>query len=328
METNTLLWILFGIAGLISLVAFTGKHKKVMGANSSMVGVVALVIALLALGGTGTLGGKWDFLAIEGGGATSDGTSGSNANVNVNPVATYATQEKWTTAVVAGTAYYQKKGTAATTTAITNVNPGDSYTYWVSNATTYVRPIEFVAGTLNNNIVNKNGYANATQTIILYDSLGNANVQGGIANVSMGAGDTKSIVLKYQGTYQQSSAPFGGVLIVEKNSSIQQVTCTGDSILPTVPYSQVTYSVSATANNYQMFGLDSTLDDGTSSVRQITCQFKNGATDTSSPVTFKVIPANYYFANDGNIYLDVQKTANSDTARVGLGTPSATMYFT
>ena len=210
---------------------------------------------------------------------------------------------------------------------MSNVNPNTEYTYWVENATTYVKPKTFTAGTLNNNIVNKEGYANSTATVILFDELNNVNVHTPANNVSFGAGATVNIKLKYQGTFQGSAMPFGGILVVEANQSIPTINCNGADISNVVPYSSLSYTASSTANRYVQFGVNPTLDDGSATAREINCQFKNGATDSSSLVKFTFIPANYYVANDGSILLDVQKTANQDTTATGLGRITAQTYF-
>jgi hypothetical protein len=300
-----------------------------MGWNKMGVGIILLAVGFLLIAQSGVLAGQGLPKLFSAGLDDSDSTSGSGSNVNpnVNPSATYTTVDRFGNTVVGGTAYYKRDGLSAGTTALSNVNPGTKYTYWVSNSTAYyVKPFDFVAGTLNNDIVNKNAYQNGSATVILFDSVNNVNVQTANNNVTMGAGATVNLAVKYQGTFQRSAMPFGGVLVVEKNTSIAQVTCTGADI-GSASGSPLSYTVSSTANDYVVFSVSPSLDDGTSSVRDFNCQFKNGASDSSSNVKFTFIPYNWYVGNDGNFYLDAQKNANSDTARTGLGTVTANTIF-
>src|SRR3990167_4799828 len=124
--------------------------------------------------------------------------------------------------------------------------------------------------------------------------------------------------------------PFGGVLIVEYNSTISSLTCTGDDLLSSNPF-HVTHTTQTTSNTYRTFGLAPSLDDGTGTVNTINCQFQNGATglEAGAPYYYRFIPANYYITSDGRIQLDTEKYDNQDTTRTGstLNRPSMTAYF-
>jgi hypothetical protein len=115
-------------------------------------------------------------------------------------------------------------------------------------------------------------------------------------------------------------------MVVEYNSTIADLTCTGANLKSGNPSGfHLTYGVSATSNTYKAFEVDTSLDDGSGTARKISCQFKNGATAQATAGlhgwTVEFIPANYYVTNDGNIVLDIEKSANLDTARTGFGGP-------
>ena len=141
-------------------------------------------------------------------------------------------------------------------------------------------------------------------------------MSNGANNISMGANDQANVEITYQGTSKKSASPFGGIMVIEKNSTITTVTCTGDDLIKgTSPY-HITYTASATTHDYRLFPYAGTIDDGTGSVKRITCQFLNGGTATDgSTYWIKFIPANYYVSNDGNFELDVEKFLNDDTTR-------------
>ena len=259
--------------------------------------------------------------------------TGSPSNVYVNPVATYATVDNFSTTVVGGTAYYARDGEQATTTAITNVNPGVEYTYWVSNSTYYVQPKVFTAGNLNNNVVNKIAFANGSATVSLYDTTNRQNFGVTSYNTSVAANGVANIEVSYQGTAKQSFMPFGGLFVVEKNQSFNVnggVSCSGANIQANTGDSAytITYNPSSTDMNYVVYKVLPTIDDGKDvTVKRINCQFQNGASDAAGIVKFSFFPANYYLTNDGTIKLDVEKVANGATTRTGLGSITASGVF-
>lgn len=263
------------------------------------------------------------------------GTPSANANVAVNPTATYATKDKFSTASIGGTSYYARDGDAATTTSIGNVNPGVQYTYWVSNASTYVQPKIWTASTLNNNVVNDMAFKNGTVTTSLYDTDNRATVTSGTtANTSVGVSGVANIEISYQGVAKQSFMPFGGVMVVEKNQSFNVnggVTCTGANVAANTGASAftITYTPSSVDSNTVVYKVLPTIDDGVNvASKKIQCQFQNGATDAAGAYRVNFYPANYYVTNDGKIALDTEQALNGLTTRTGLGAITLTGYFT
>ncbi len=347
MDSTIIAWVVGAVLTIGGLMFASRDEKKIGGMKKGLVVAVMLILGIgllaLQLGWLQQLNPDASYLkplavggatAVQAGtGASTTGGSGVISETpNYQPTATYATQDAFSSSTaVSGTAYYKQNGLRATSTAITNVNSGTTYTYWMSNSSTYyVEPYTFVATDGANGATNSKAYANSTTepTIVLFSALNNANVQSGKSNVTLGAGGTENIVLKYQGIYQKSNAPFGGALVVEVNQTIASVTCTGNGLSTSNPYKSVTYTVSATDNKYVVFSFDKTIDDGSSNVKEFNCQFKNGASDTSSDVKFTFIPANYYLSKSGEFLLDIEKSADSDTTKTGLGVIDATMYFT
>lgn len=277
-------------------------------------GALALiVVALLAFQMFGT---KQTQIGIPG------DTSGGNVDVSVNPAATYATQDKYTGSNVVGTtSYYKRDGDSYTTTSLGNVNPGVEYQYWVSNTSYFTKPIVFKAGTLNNNIVNRDSYLTGVITPTAYDTVGRATVTNGSANVSMVASGTANIEITYQGTSKKSAMPFGGVLTIDMNSTITSVTCDLDGAkLNTNSKYAVTTTSPYTTYKTVVLEVPAGIDSGSSPLlHRINCQFQNGAqtlgTAVTSKAVFTLIAANYYAANDGTFKLDVEKSANDDTTR-------------
>ena len=68
--------------------------------------------------------------------------------------------------------------------------------------------------------------------------------------------------------------------------------------------------------SYYLYPID---DDGKGTVKKINCQFQaaSSGVGAGSPWMAKVIPANFYSAQDGNIYLDVEKAADDSSTRTG-----------
>ena len=136
----------------------------------------------------------------------------------------------------------------------------------------------------------------------------------------MGANKQANIEVTYQGTNKRSAAPFGGVMVLEYNSTITSVSCTGEDLVSSNPY-QVTYTTASTAHTSKQYAFGKTLDDGTGSVRRITCQYLNGATPvgvgTPSAYRVNIIPANYYVSQEGSILLDTEKAADDSNTRTG-----------
>lgn len=259
------------------------------------------------------------------------GTPASSNLGNFQATATYAVKDKFSTATVSGTSYYKADGTPATTTAISNVQPGVQYMYWVDNNSYYVQPVTFTAVTGTQNLV-ANAWANESGSITGYDTKNHQSTTGGAYNTTLGANANAYEQFTYTGVAKKSSGPFGGLMVLEYNSSISSVTCTGDNILPAGsvnPY-HLTYTTTATTHTYQEWVYTSGFDDGTGTLQTINCQFTNGNTaiPTNDSYVLTFYPANYYIGNDGNFYLDTSEYANGNPGTLtSLNQPTATFYW-
>jgi len=324
-----LIWIIGAILALAGLAVYRRDEKKVAGMQK---GTVALVLVILGVGLIALQLGYLEGIGISplSAGVVVQGPADSSTGLGVStyqPTGDYATKDKFSATSVSGTSYYKANGQPATTTAKTNTNPGVEYTYWVDNSSYYVKPVTKTAGDKVTYFV-ADAFANGTATVTGYDLVNRQSVSSGAYNTSMGANDQANIEFTYQGTAKQSAGPFGGVFVLETNSTISSVTCTGDQLLSDNPY-HLTYSVTATSNTFRTWAYSSEMDDGSGSVRTIQCQFQNGATavGAGSPYYAKFIPANYYVTNEGNIVLDTEKFLNDDTTRTGLGSVTLTSYW-
>lgn len=325
------------LVGLIAVLAVKDSDKRKMagwiGLVVAVIGVIGMFVPGTPLGNTINLGGQNAVVqqpatVVVTTTPTAPGiTPGLSGECNYQPTATYSAKDKYSTTSVPGTAYYKPSGLPATTTAYTNLNKGTTYTYWVSNSTYFVRPVT-ISADCGNNPFTADSWAYTAATITGYDLVNHQTTTSGAYNTSMGANDLANVQVTYQGVAKKSAGPFGGVMVIEYNSSISSVTATGDQILSSNPY-HVTYSVSATSHTSKQFAYSSDLDDGTGSVRTINLQVQNGASAAGDGADWKVtfIPANYYVTNDGNIELDTEKFANSDTSRTNLGEQTATFYW-
>ena len=331
MEGN-ILWTILAIAlGLAALVAFSRKREeKVLTLNKNLAGFIGIILVVAILFQAGYLSGigltGLPFKAVT---STDKDEPPPNDGLGeaYQPTASYATKDKFSTTVVTGTSYYKVNELPATTTAKTNLRVGESYTYWVDNSTYYALPVVFSAIEGANDVV-ATAWNNNTATVTGYDLVNRQSTANGIYNTSLGANGQANQQVTYQGTAKKSASPFGGVFVVEFNSTISSVTCVGNELLADNPY-HITYTVGSTARTYKIWAFSSALDDGSGSVRNIDCQFKNGATDIEAGAAyiFKFIPANYYITNNGDIALDTEKFKNDDTARTGQGQLSMTAYF-
>lgn len=303
------------------------QSKK--GASGATMAMVAIAIAAVVIAGmlVYTNFGPTTQTAL--GGSTSGGT-----NPAVNPTATYSTKDKFSTSIISGTSYYANDGLPATTSVISNVNPGVKYTYWVDNASTYVKPLVFTASTLNNNIVNQEALLNGTATTSLYDTDNRQTVTNGVYNTSVGIGGVANIEISYQGVAKKSFMPFGGVMIVEKNNSFNVnggVVCSGANLAANTGSDAftVTYTPSSVDANTVVYKVLPTIDDGANvNTKKVNCQFQE-STGVDAAGAYKVtfIPANYYVTNDGKFALDTEQVANGLTTRTGKGQITLTGYF-
>jgi hypothetical protein len=318
-KRKTLFWFAFPLASI-------GVIAMLMGA-SLPVGLQFLNTPLwTGFGKTATIGGTTITYST----TPSSGIS-STSQCPYQPTATYSAKDKFSSTIISGgTAYYKSNGQPATTTAITNINKGTQYVYWYSNATTFVKPKVLTADCGANDVV-ADAWQNATVTITIYDAVGNRDVTNGAGttNITFGANAQANVKVTYQGTAKKSAMPFGGLMVVEYNSTISDVTCTGSVLKSGNPSNfHLTFSPSATTHTSKVFEVGPEIDDGTGTPQYIQCQFTNGATsDTGATTFFRFIGANYYLTNAGDIVVDTEKTANQDNTRVGLGTRSQSMQW-
>ena len=263
---------------------------------------------------------------------TTTTTTEETAVCPYQPTATYTQKDKFSSNIITGgTAYYKVNALPSTTSAPTNVNKGTSYQYWYSNTTVYVAPMTKTAGCGANDFI-ADSWQNGSVTLSGYDTVGNVVIcqTAGTNNITLGANAQANQKITYQGTAKKSAMPFGGLMVVEYNSTISDVVCTGANIKSGNPSGfHITYGVSATTRTSKVFEVDSALDDGSGTSRTIDCQFTNGASavGASSPYYVKFFPANYYLTNDGNFALDVEKTLNSDNTRTGYSSNTLTCSF-
>jgi len=275
-----------------------------------------------------TIGGTTITYAVAGG--NNVGQPSTTSVCAYQPTGSYTTKDKFATTTISGTSYYKPNGQPATTTATSNLNKGIPYTYWVSNSSYYAKPITVTADCGVNNFIS-DSWDNGTSAPSLtgYDIVNRQSTSGGTYNTSFAGNARASEQFTYQGVAKKSLIPFGGVAVLEYNSTISSVTCTGAQLSPNSGKYHVTYTPASLAGTYQIFEVSSDLDDGSGAVRTIDCQFQNGATaaGAGSAYILTLIPANYYPTNAGDIKLDVEKFDNQDTARTGLGQISKTFYW-
>lgn len=325
-----------GILGIAQLAVKKPKKRKIM----TWIGLIAAVVFLFPVLGVANYGiDSLDNQVSFGGGQTLSagniGNGGSSSSGNVvatyQPTASYETQDKYSSTSVTGTSYYKKLGSVsgnnivggvpASTTAISNTESGSQYAYWVDNTTAganyWVKPLIFTAG-VTDNIVNKEVYNNGTGTMSVYDLVGKASATSGASNISMAGDAQANVEFTYQATNKKSAVPFGGVLVLEQNSSISEVSCTLDgSPLPLNTRFQVTYTASTVNHIGRQFELPYGFDDGTGQVKAIQCQYNNGASAAGTGVAYfaSIIPADYYVSQAGDILLDTEKSADGSTTR-------------
>lgn len=345
-----ILTILLALVGLVMLIAVWRKAFRTNGGLRLMFGILG--VGLLLYGAVGTVGQLgWVDLGSAGqfflsAGIPSTGTgevqcpagtilkngicvSTSGGGATYQPTASYSAKDKYSTTTISGTSYYKVGSNSATTTAQTNVNVGDQVNYWVSNTSYWIKPVTktAVAGV---NIFEAQGYANSTATVTLYDPVNKQSTTDGAYNTSLGANDVAKVEITYFGTAEGSAGPFGGLMVLEYNSTISQVTCTGSDLTDSNPY-HLTYTPSATTHVHKAWAYKPSMDDGSGSVRTINCEVKNSATAVGAGSVYyvKFIPANYYVTQDGNIVLDTEKFADGDNTRTGstINSPTATAYF-
>jgi hypothetical protein len=294
-------------------------------AKNTMWLIIGAIIVVVLVVNPGILGN----LGIGGQTTTPTSTTPGDASAACNfaPTLDDSAKDSFSTTAISSLAYFKVDGNPATTNEPQVLNKGESYQVWYDNVTYYVEPKTFSA-TCGSNKVVLNGWANSSVALSGYDLVNRQTSSGSTYNTSMGANDQANIQLSYQGTAKKSAMPFGGVLIVEYNASLTSVSCTGADITESNDF-HVTHTPSATTHTYRIWKVLPSIDDGSGAVRTIDCQFKNGATAVGegSAYYFKLIPADYYVSDAGNIVLDVEQFANQATTRTGHGTISLTSYW-
>lgn len=336
--------LLFAIAGVIGLVIWsqTSSSKKDKKKMWGWLGIAFIGVALLGAFAVPSLTNPLTGITTPSGDGLT--VSGSGTSVSTyQPTATYATQNKFdSTASVGGTSYYKvgglTTGQPASTTAITNVEKGSSYTYWVDNGTTsatsyLIKPLTFSAGQVNT-LVNVEAYANSTSpSISVYDLIGKVSAEKETSNISMGANDNAKVEFSYLGVAKNANLPFGGVVVIEYNNTIASVNCVGDGIVGANNKYQLTYTAASTGNNFKVYevaeGYDVSPNGVTGVIKTVTCDFVNGATaaGAAAPYYIKYYAAGYYLGSDGNIHLDVEKAANGATTRTNANSVTDTLYW-
>lgn len=357
MDSRLILLLILAFVGAVMMVAVFKKAFKQNGALKMIFGVLGVAMILYGLVGAGAqlgwyeLGGASQFflsasttsgdggLKCPQGYVLSEGkcitTGGNGGNVTgegvitYQPTGAYSAKNKYdATITISGTSYYKVGSEKVTTTAQTNLNQGNQIEYWVDNSTYFIKPIVKTAGP-GVTPFDASGYKNSSATITLYDKLNKQIVTDGNYNTSMGANDKANIEVTYQGTAKGSAGPFGGLMVLEQNSTINSITCKGDDLLEEDPGYHLTYTVSLTTHTYKSFPYGPTLDDGSGDARIINCQYQNSGSASGDGVVYKVkfIPANYYVTNDGDIVLDTEKNANDANTRTNLQEPTAVGYW-
>lgn len=304
---------------LFAMLVFSTKGNKVAKLNKTGLGFFFLIL------GAGLIAMQMGYLANFGASPLSAGSTGESQTTTLNtpgasgyqPTATYSAKDLYANTAISGTSYYKRGTNRASTSIISNTNPGETITYWVDNATFWVAPVSATAISGVTDLA-ATGYANGTATITGYDLVNRASTTNGAYNTSMGANKQANIEITYQGTNKQSAMPFGGLMVIEANASIASISCNGDDLLSSNPY-HLTYTTSLTSHSYRVFAVSPTIDTGLGAVKKISCQFNNGAAAAGAGTTYyvKFIPANYYVSQTGEILLDTEKFADGATTRVG-----------
>jgi hypothetical protein len=289
-------------------------------------GVIAVVAILALLVWSVVFKSPVGQTAYTTGGETAPSAQLEGVKCAAAPTITYQTQDKYGTTVVGGTGYYKVDNSAYSTTAYSPGTLGANVKYWVQNATAYyVTPTTFAVDECNKQIIPKTGIANGTATLTAYDNVASASVSNGVVNVTLAANGQASITYKYQPTAKQGFMPFGGVLVLEQNSTIPTsgITCSAPFLTSNMGADAFTVTyipTSSATHSFKIYKVLSSIEDGAGTLKEFTCQYVNGA---SSPgfgaFRATLYPANYYPTNDGNILLDVEQAANGLTTRTGMG---------
>lgn len=288
--------------------------------------VIILIIAVIAV--LGFLAYKSGiFTPVQNTAFTTNGETAPSSQLEgvkcaAAPAVSYLTQDKFGTTTIGGdTTFYKVNTNAATTVAYTPASLGDNIIYWVQNSSTYVTPTQILVDSCNNPVVAKTGVRNGSATLTAYDNVQSATILQGVTNASLVANGQANILFKYQPTAKQGFMPFGGVLVLEQNSTITSVSCNAPFLQEGAGDFHITYiPTSSATHTYKVYKVLPSIDDGSGNLQTFTCQYTNGASSPGNGAfRATLIPANYYYTNAGNIVLDVEQNANSLTTRTGFG---------
>ena len=351
MDSRMILLTVLAFIGLVMLIAGYKKAFKSSGGFKTVFMILGTVLLVYGVVGIGAQA-KWytlptqaqQFFLSTGVSSVGNGditcptgttlvngncVSTNGGNAYFQPTGAYTAKDKYSTTAVTGTSYYKRGSAPATTTTATNLNVGESIIYWVSNSTWWVTPDTDVAGTGVTQF-QVLGLTNSTATVTLYDPVNKQPTTNGAYNSSMAANALAYVDITYAGTAQGSAGPFGGVMVFERNSTISSVSCTSPVLMDSNPF-HLTYTVSSISDSYDTFAYSPSLDDGSGNVKVINCQVKNGASAAGAGAFYYVrfYPANWYVTKAGDIVLDTQKFADSDSTKVGsiINRPQAQANF-
>ena len=303
------------------------------GKTSGFIWFIAIAaVAILGIMAYALFGGVRQTSFGDGDGVVPEGTIAQGQLCAGAPTATWSTEDKFGTNAVTGTSYFNVNGNPATTT-YSAPNIGDKYKYWILNESWYIQPLEGTVTECATQKISKSGIKNASATLTAYDVVNAQTVTNGLYNTSLGASGSASIRYTFDPTGDKGFMPFGGVLVLEQNSTIplSGVKCTGSFVTSNTGSDAftVTYTMSKpTTHNYKVYKILTSIEDGSGKPVTIECEFENGATAAGNgPYYATLIPANYYYAKDGTIKLDVEQAANELTTRTGYGKLVATSWF-
>ena len=274
--------------------------------------IVIGIIALIALSYFGIL--KIPTASTAGGASASGTTEGQQVDCSQNPSYAFIGWDGNNGAEVGITKYLKVNGNPASTT-VTNPTAGLSYELFASNASKFCEKVTGT-GACGAQSVKINCYTNSTSNSVKVYDVANAQfltASGGANNLTMGANNLANFRLDIQGTAKQSIAPLGGCIAIEYPTTVSLNSFNG--LQAGCPY-QWTYALQATTDTYKLFTLPAGWDkDGLGDIKSFSGSFLAGSSDPSALFYVTLQPAQHYVANDGNIYLDIEKAKNADTTK-------------
>jgi hypothetical protein len=253
--------------------------------------------------------------------------SGNPDDCAYSPALTYnGFDVKNTGTLLIGTNYIKVDGGAPVST-YANGGKGQVVQYWLSNTSLYCAPTSKTL-TCSPSTIQSACYQNATNTMVAQTtSSATLTAGGGATNLTLSANGVANMVLRYQGQAKKSSMPYGGIMVVEVPNTVSGVTVNGAGVTPGMGNFHLTHTVSSTSNIYFTYLVDGTLEDATGAEKVLSFQFQAGATAPAGKFYVKFYPANYYVSNNGDFVLDVEKSANQETTKVGLASNVGSWAF-